>query len=136
MDILKPNFLVIECTSTWSGAYSYVLTSCTDEQKVEEVCESASEALEENEGQSIDFSIQALKQFIEDSCILEEIKDGDRDGFDEVDPEKLTVTNIFLPENVSLLYEMLNQLFETGYENGIISDYIECDEVPVLLVSQ
>jgi len=133
-ELLEPDFLVIECTSTW-GAYSYILTSCTEKQTVEDACESASEALEENEGQSIDFSVQTLQQMITDSCVLDEIKDGDRDGFGDIDHGLLTVEKIFLPENAELLDKIVDALFETGYDNGIIADYVECADVPVLKAS-
>lgn len=135
-ELLEPEYLVIECDSTWTGACSYILTSCADQQKVDEVCETASETLEEEEGQSIEFNTQTLKQFIEDSCIIDEIRDGDRDGFDDVDPDQLTIERVFLPENLPLLYEIVDQLFNTGYVNGIIAGYVECDDVPILKASE
>lgn len=133
--VLQPDFLVIECSSRW-GAYSYILTSCTDRQKTEDVCAAASASLEENEGQNIEFTVQTLKELVGDSGILDEIVDGDSDGFDNADPDQLTIERIFQPGNLLLLHEIVDQLFETGYENGIIAEYIECDEVTVLKSSE
>jgi hypothetical protein len=134
-ELLEPKFLVIECDSTWTGACSYILTSCKAKTKVSKACSAAARGLKREEEQTIEFSKLTLKEFIENSGILEEIIDGDRDGFDDVDPEQLTITNIFLPENTALIYQILEELFDTGYENGIISDYVGCDDVPVLMAS-
>ena len=135
LETLDPKFLVIQCDSTWTGAVSYILTSCKAKTKANKACNAGARSLKKEEEQTIEFSLQTLQEFIEDSGILDEIRDGDRDDFEDVDPEQLTIANIFLLENLPLLHQIVDQLFDTGYVNGIIADYVACDDVPVLKAS-
>lgn len=138
---LKPEYLVIECTSTWTGAYSYVLTNCQAKSKVDKACRKAALRLKGEEEQTIEFSIQTLEEFLQ-QFDLEDYIEQDYDEDDELDDEEdekerptINIPDLFLLENMRKLHDLLSQLFETGYENGIIADYIECDDVSVLMAS-
>jgi hypothetical protein len=136
---LCPDWVVVYCSSVWGG-FSWILIQSTKKAEVRALCRD----MEEELGASFCcFTLASLvrrktsnkdvNQHMRD--FISSLKNKEYEDYENLPSSALKIASLLDANNASLLLELLELFFDTGYTSGGVADYIADRGMTVLLCS-